>query len=87
MKFIHKLKNGQLPRYLSEMVTYNFNIHEYPTRSRTDFRVECKRDSKSSNSLFHRGLIQFNALPVNIKNERSEGIFKEKLRRFIKENF
>src|SRR6202012_3215518 len=88
LKFIYKLKNGLLPRYLSEMVTYNGDTHSYPTSSRTNFRVTCRKDARSRNSLFHRGLIQFNALPVKVKNERSEEMFKKNyLRQFVKENF
>ena len=86
MKFIYKLKNGQLPRYLSEMVTYRFDIHTYPTRSRNDFMVACKTSEKSRNSVFHKGLVQFNSLPGHIKNETRKETFKNNLRQFVKEN-
>lgn len=86
MKFIYKLKNGQLPRYLNEMVTYNCDIHTYPTRSKNDFRVACKTSEKSWNSVFKRGLVQFNSLPGRIKNEKSKLTFKINLRQFLKEN-
>lgn len=82
LKFIYKLKNGQLPRYLSEMVTYNSDIHVYPTRSRSDFRVTCKKSEKSMNSLFHRGLVQFNSLPGAIKYEKKQLMFKKNLRQW-----
>ena len=86
MKFIYKLKNGQLPRYLSEIVTYNRDIHEYPTRAKNDFRVTCKKSEKYRNSVFYKGLVQFNSLPGSIKNESSEQTFKNNLRQFLKEN-
>lgn len=85
MKFIHKLKNGQLPRYLSKMVRYNCDIHTYPTRSKSDFRVTCKKSVKGCNSVFHKGLVQFNSLPSDIKNDKCERTFKKNLRPFVRE--
>lgn len=86
MKFIYKLKHGLLPRYLSKMVTYNCDIHEYPTRSRNDFRVGRRKDEKSWNSVFYKGLVQFNSLPGDVKNEKIERTFKKNLRQFVKDN-
>lgn len=86
LKFIYKLKNNKFPGYLSAMVTYNGDIHTYATRSRNDFRVKCVKDAKSQNSVFHRGLVQFNSLPRHLKEERSEVLFGRNLRQFVKEN-
>lgn len=86
LKFIHKLKHGGLPDYLNEMVTYNRDIHQYPTRSSNNFWITCKKSAKARNSVFHKGLIEFNSLPGDVKDERSVGLFKSKLRRFLKTN-
>lgn len=80
LKFIHKLKHGGLPNYLNEMVTYNADIHQYLTRSRNNFWITCKKNAKARNSVFHKGLIEFNSLPGDVRNERSVGLFKSKLK-------
>lgn len=83
IKFIYKLRNGHSPDYLNEMVTYNGDVHHYPTRSRENFWITCKRSRSAYNSLFHKGLIQFNSLPNDLKSENSEGTFKRKLKVFV----
>ena len=85
LKFIHKLKFGVLPSYLSEMVTFNSDVHNFPTRSKNNFWFTCKRSAKARNSVFHKGLIEFNSLPSEVKNERSGGVFNRKLRSYLKD--
>lgn len=84
LTFIYKLQRGLLPRYLSEMVTFNGEKHNYRTRSRDDFHVTVTRTSKEWNSLFHRGLVLFNSLPRDLKSEENEKSFKKRLREIIK---
>lgn len=84
LTFVYKLRRGLLPQYLGEMVTYNGEIHQYSTRSRSDFHVPMRKSAKQGNSLFHRGLILFNSLPRDLKGESSEAVFKSKLRRFVR---
>ena len=67
-----------------EMVTFNGDVHGYRTRSRNDFHVTLTRDGGVRNSLFHKGLVLFNSLPRDLKNESSEISFKNKLRQVIK---
>ena len=86
LKFIRKLKLGGLPNYLNEMVTLNGDIHQYPTRSRNNFWLTCKKSARTFNSVFHKGLIEFNSLPSEVRDERSEEMFKSKLKRFLKTN-
>ena len=86
MKFIFKLRNGQLPRYLSEMVTYNGDVHAYPARSLENFRAEIQKTKRARNSLFNKGLVQCNLLPSDVKFEKNEIVFKQKLRQYVKNN-
>ena len=39
LKFISKLKLGQLPSYLYERIQYNFVVHDYNTRNRNYIRL------------------------------------------------
>lgn len=85
LKFIHKLKTGRLPGYLREMVQLKSDVHKYPTRSRNDFRV-CKRKTQQAyNSVLNRGLIEFNSLPSEVKDEICGEIFKFKLKSYLRE--
>ena len=84
LMFVFKLRRGLLPQYLGEMVTLNSDIHGHLTRSRNDFYVKKSKSAKQMNSLFHKGTILFNSLPRDLKDERSETVFKNKLRLFVK---
>ena len=84
LTFVYKLRRGLLPQYLSEMVTFNSDMHMHQTRSRGDFHLTVKKSVKEMNSLFHRGLTLFNSLPRDLKNENSEAVFKNKLNKFVK---
>lgn len=84
LTFIFKLKNGLLPQYLREMVTFNGDIHGYQTRSRNDFHIVRSGYSEGErNSLFHKGLILFNSLPQDLKRENSVTGFKRKLKQIV----
>ena len=85
MFLIFKLKHGLLPEYLSEMVSYSRDIHQYPTRTRDNFWISYKRSASAMNYLFHKGLIQFNALPSDIKSEKSDVVFKRKLKLYLRQ--
>lgn len=85
MTFIHKLKVGKLPAYLREMVTYNSEVHGYETRGRNDFHLTVKKSNNEMNSLFHKGLSVFNALPRDLKEERELTVFKRKLKAIVRQ--
>ena len=69
-----------------EIVTFNGDTHQYPTRSKNNFRIKHMKSAKARNLVFHKGLIEFNSLPDEVKNEASDGLFKSKLRSFLKTN-
>lgn len=83
LAFIFKLKNGLLPQYLREMITFNAEMHGYHTRSRNDFHLKNKTSASERNSIFHKGLILFNSLPVDLKGENSVMVFKRKLKQIV----
>ena len=80
LSFIFKLKYGLIPLYLMEMVKLKGNVHQYNTRGRSDFHVTNKKSGTERKSLFHDGLLLFNSLPMDIKNERNGSVFEKKLR-------
>ena len=79
LTFIHRLKSVKLPKYLNELVVYNRDIHNYPTRSKDDFHLKRKGTVAAERCLFHKGVCVYNNLPVDIKRENSETLFKRKL--------
>lgn len=68
LTFIHRLKHVKLRNYLSELVIFNREIHNYPTRSRNDCHIALKKTIRDGNYLLHNGLKAFNELPSDIKN-------------------
>ena len=87
---IYKIKNG--PNYFSDKLVTGEAIHSYPTRSnrtnisnrsKNKFYVSTKNKKSSENMIYHKGLISFNSLPIDIKNSQNLRIFKIKLREYI----
>lgn len=85
MTVIYKIKNGLLPPHLLEECTFVEDIHNYDTRSRGNFYVTTVTTNYSQNNLFHKGLIEFNKLPVELKNSESLVSFKNKCRKYAVE--
>lgn len=80
--FVHKIKNDLAPKYLQDMLVYNTNIHNYNTRTNLNFHLQTYRKKSSQNSLFFKGLSEYNDLPVDIKNSSTLNIFKSRLRKY-----
>ena len=83
MILIYKIKNGLTPNYLSDKLVTGEAIHSYPTRSKDKFYVSTKNKKSSENMIYHKGLISFNSLPIDIKNSQNVRFFKIKLREYI----
>ena len=66
MCFVYKLYHRQLPAYLN--FTLVNEIHDHETRSRDDIFIERVRKQGTRNSLYFRGLEEFNSLPAEVRN-------------------
>lgn len=84
MIFIYKLISGKLPTYFNQFVVYQNEIHDYPTRGNMNFYVARTNYTRSMNSLFHKGLREYNELPRDIKNSSSIVQFKRSLVEYLK---
>ena len=87
MKFINKLRLGQLPSYLYERFPYNFNIHDYNTRNRNNMRLPRMKTDLQRKSEFFEGFKIFNELPAGLKECQSEDISKRFLKIYCKTLF
>lgn len=64
-------------------LTLNHMVHNHATRSNLHFTISRYNTTHGYNSVFHRGLVQFNALPSEIKDEMRISTFKNKLKDFL----
>lgn len=78
LKFMFKIKNNLLPKYLDECFISNESNY-YRTRSFGDFKIPRVKRSSTQNSLIYNGAKLFNELPNEIKNEKNFNVFKRKL--------
>ena len=62
-------------------------IHNFNTRNRANFNVETTNTQLGSQNFYIRSLVSYNKLPNPIRNSRSIGTFKSKLKEFIFENY
>lgn len=86
MIFIFKIVNRMVPNYLGNRLVRVNEIHSYGTRARENFYVSSTTRDLTSNSLFHKGIIEFNSLPANLKTVSSIKAFKKNLWNYVKVN-
>ena len=75
---IYKIKNEMI-RHNIDLPTFS-NIHGYTTRGRNDFVIPRARMNILYNSIFVKGLAEYNQLPIMVKNAENFLRFKQKLR-------
>lgn len=85
MTTIYKIKNNLFPKHLLNQLVFVENIHNYETRSRGNFYVRLAPNSFSQNNLFHKGLIDYNTLPNELKSCDTLRLFKKRCISFFKE--
>ncbi len=86
MTFIFKIKNKLLPNYLQHFISYVGHHHQHQLRNINNFRLPFVSRSSTQNSLFYKGLKQFNELPMQIKNTANLNEFKKLIKVHIEEN-
>lgn len=82
MTFVYKMINEALPEYLKDQLISVSEIHSYRTRSASNFYVPPALKYCTMNSLFHKGISQYNHLPQNLKDLKSVHSFKTHMRKF-----
>lgn len=83
MIFIYKILNNLLPSYLSNRIAFARDVHNYPTRNRDNFYIRRTNSMRAMNSLFFKGLNDYNDLPANIKICTSVNQFKRELLKLL----
>ena len=78
--FIFKIKNGLAPKYLLDKIVYSNEVHGYNTRQKANFFIPPRSKTTSMNSVFFKGLDEFNRLPTGIKCLKTLATFKKQLK-------
>lgn len=84
MTFIFKILHGFTPTYFDRFIVLHNQVHSYNTRGSSDLFVPRTKYRSTMNSLFHRGLIEYNKLPALIKQSSSVRCFKHNLLNYIR---
>lgn len=85
LTLIYKIQNNMLPKYLNHQICYNRDISPYNTRNKDNFRLPQCSKSQTQNSVYYKGLQQYNNLPNAIKSEMEISKFKDLLYKHIQQ--
>jgi hypothetical protein len=77
--FIFKLKN-HIAFGNFDLIEVN-RVHGYPTRQANDFYIETASTNRGRDNVLNKGLVLFNQLPQDLKQETSVSCFKARLLR------
>lgn len=83
MMVIFKIKNKIYPQHLLNNLEFVNNIHSYNTRNKNNFYVQTVSTNYGQNNLFHKGLLDYNSLPQEIKNCSHLNLFKKLCRSYV----
>lgn len=86
MMLVYKIRNNRVPNSMVEHVSYVGDSHKYLLRNNEDFRIKRTMKAKTKDTIFNKGLSEFNNLPSDLKNEKSLIKFKRKLITYVKMN-
>ena len=75
--------NVYLPGSFTEYFITNCRIHNYQTRSASDFHLPLHRTETSKNSLFYHGPVTWNNIPLAIKEGNRLNSFKHKFKEHL----
>ena len=65
--------------YKSELI-HNTRTHDHSTRNAHNITLPLFNKSKSQRTIFYKGIVYWNNLPSNVKNLRSENMFKNAMK-------
>ena len=69
--------------YRSDLIRNNTRTHNYSTRSAHAITLPLFNKSKSQRTIFYKGIIFWNNLPLNIQNIQSENMFKNEMKTLL----
>lgn len=87
LTMVFKLKHNMVPVSMTEKISIVGQVQPYPLRNINDFQLHITTKSSTMNIIFHKGVIEFNKLPVDIKSETNYNKFKGLLLKHIKDKF
>ncbi|KAK9876686.1 hypothetical protein WA026_014065 [Henosepilachna vigintioctopunctata] len=82
--FIYKIKTGIMPDYFDEILVPFQKVHNYDTRNKMGFMLQQAASSAAHNSVFVKGVVKYNKLPISIKTATFTQ-FRKKLREYYNE--
>lgn len=85
--FIYKIISGETPMYLTSRIKFRHETNTRVLRSNNEIELTKATKTCSQNSLYYKGIKMFNALPNEIKCEKSQNCFEKRLRKHIVANF
>ena len=74
--FMYLCTKQLLPQSLLELFSFNNQVHNYNTRSASNFHIPLSRTSFYQRSIIYNGPILWNSLPCAIRNTKSLNTFK-----------
>lgn len=82
---VFKIKHKMMPKYLTDEITYVGDLQTHLLRNAEDFSVPAVNKQQTRNSVMNKGLMWFNKLPNDLKNETNLKTYKRLLKEYIKE--
>lgn len=85
---LYKIINKTVPSYLSQRIHYKSdNIRKATLRNKNAIETNNARKVYSQNSIFYKGIIMYNQIPIEIRNTQSFNKFKSNVYKFVKSNY
>ena len=81
VKFMYLNQRNELPLPLQTLFTTNANIHGHNTRHRHDPHINTRRTETLSHSFIHKAPALWYTVPSQIKNVKTVGSFRSKIKR------
>ena len=76
--FMYLCSKNKLPHLISSYFYLNQDVHDYNTRSSTNYHLPLVKSNVSKDSLFYKGPIIWNRIENEIRNSPSVNSFKRK---------
>ena len=85
-KLVYRSLNGQAPEYLTHLFNKSISVHNYRTRTAVSdgLIVPRARTNAGKQAFSHCGAIEWNQLPVNVRNASSKQAFSANFWRTVR---
>ena len=80
------MREGSAAEYLCDDLQYVGKTQPYRLRNASDFKIERVISTSQQKTIFYKGLILYNKIPNELKNENNIHIFKRNVTSLIKNN-